>query len=56
MLDSTRCFARLRYEAIPRPIAKTAVHLAGVVKTIHNCEHLAVTACSKLNLQRMRTD
>ena len=48
--------AQLEIDAIPRPTAKAAVHLAAVVNTIHDCENLAVTARSKLNLQRMRTD
>jgi hypothetical protein len=47
---------RLQLDAIPRPTAKAAVHLAAVVDTIHSCEHLAATARNKLNLQRMRTD
>ena len=45
---------QLQHDAIPQPIAKTAVHLAGVVETIRNCQRLAVAARSKLLLQRMR--
>ena len=47
---------RLQIEAIPRQAKKAAVHLAAVVATIHNCEHLAATARSKVNLQRMRAE
>jgi hypothetical protein len=47
---------RLDIDAIPRGTNKAAVYLEAVVDTIHNCEHLAGTARSKLNLQRMRTD
>ncbi len=47
---------RLQIDAIPRPTAKAAVHLAAVVDTIHRCEDLAATARNKMNLQRMRTD
>lgn len=47
---------RLDLGAIPRPTNKAAVHLAAVVDTIHNCEHLAATARSKLNLQQTRAD
>ena len=47
---------RLELEAIPRPTNKAAIHLAAVVETIHDCEHLAATARTKLNLQRMRAD
>ena len=47
---------RLQHDAIPSPINKTAVHLAAVVETIRNCEHLAVTARNKLTLQRMRSE
>ena len=46
----------LQADAVPRPVAKAAVHLRGVVDRIHNCEHLAVQARTKLNLQRMRAD
>jgi hypothetical protein len=47
---------RLELDAIPRGTTKTAVYLAAVVDTIHSCEHLAVSARSKLNVQQMRTD
>jgi hypothetical protein len=47
---------KLQHSAIPHPIAKTAVHLAGVVATIRNCDHLIVSARSKLAVQRMRND
>jgi hypothetical protein len=47
---------RLELEAIPRPTKSAAIHLAAVVETIHDCEHLAATARTKLNLQRMRAD
>jgi hypothetical protein len=53
-LDSV--LPRLDLDAIPRPTNKAAVHLAAVVETIHNCEHLAATARSKVNLQQMRAD
>ncbi|HEX3089305.1 MAG TPA: hypothetical protein VHQ23_11660 [Ilumatobacteraceae bacterium] len=53
-LDSV--LPRLELEAIPRPTNKAAIHLAAVVETIHDCEHLAATARTKLNLQRMRAD
>jgi hypothetical protein len=44
----------LQHSAIPHPIAKTAVHLEGVVATIRNCDNLLVKARSKLMLQQMR--
>jgi hypothetical protein len=47
---------RLEIEAIPRGTKKAAAYLAAVVDTIHDCEHLASTARTKLNLQRMSTD
>jgi hypothetical protein len=47
---------RLQLDAVPRPTAKAAAHLAAVVDTIHSCEHYATTARNKLNLQRMRAD
>ena len=47
---------RLQHDAIPRPTAKAAAHLAAVVNTIHRCEDFAVSARSKLNVQRMRAD
>ena len=46
----------LQHDAIPHPIAKTAAHLTAVVETIRSCQRLAVTARSKLLLQRMRDD
>ena len=39
--DWTDVLPRLELEAIPRPTNKAAVHLAAVVETIHDCEHLA---------------
>jgi hypothetical protein len=48
--------ARLAQDAIPRPMKKTAVHLAAVVDTIRNCEHLAAAARTQLTLQRMRNE
>jgi hypothetical protein len=45
---------KLQHSAIPRSIAKTAIHLGGLVATIRNCEHLIVDARRKLILQRMR--
>jgi hypothetical protein len=47
---------RLQPEAIPSPINKTAVHLAAVVETIRDCQHLAVTARNTLTLQRIRNE
>ena len=53
---SWTAFCRLELEAIPRPTNKAAIHLAAVVETIRDCEHLAATARIKVNLQRMRAD
>ena len=47
---------RLQYDAIPHPIAKTAVHLTAVVDTIRACQRLSVAARSKLLLQQVRDD
>jgi hypothetical protein len=48
--------AQLQPDAIPRPVNKTAVHLAAVVATIRNCENLTVDARNKLTLERMRDE
>ena len=47
---------RLQHDAIPRPIAKTAVHLAAVVATIRECDRVVLDARNKLALQRMRNE
>ena len=47
---------RLQHDAIPHPIAKTAVHLTAVVDTIRACQRLSVAARSKLLLQQVRDD
>ena len=47
---------RLQHHAIPRPIAKTAVHLAEVVATIRDCDHVVLDPRNKLALQRMRSE
>ncbi|HVE18342.1 MAG TPA: hypothetical protein VNB52_04620 [Ilumatobacteraceae bacterium] len=47
---------KLRHDAIPRPIARTAAHLEGVVSTIRDCDRLAQDARNKLTLQRMRNE
>jgi hypothetical protein len=47
---------KLRHDAIPHPIAKTAAHLEGVVSTIRDCDRLAQDARNKLTLQRMRNE
>ena len=44
---------RLQHDAIPGPIAKTAVHLEGVVATIRDCNRIVLDARNKLALQRM---
>jgi hypothetical protein len=47
---------RLQHDAIPRPIAKTAVHLEAVVATIRDCEHFVLDARNTLTLERMRNE
>ena len=47
---------RLQHDGIPRPMAKTAVHLEAVVATIRDCERIALDARNKLTLQRMRNE
>jgi len=47
---------RLQHDAIPRPIAKTAVHLAEVVATVRECAHVVLDTRNKLTLQRMRDE
>ncbi len=48
--------AKLRHDAIPHPVAKTAAHLEGVVSTIRDCDRLAQDARNKLTLQTMRNE
>lgn len=45
---------RLQHDAIPNPIAKTAIHLTAVVETIRSCQRLAMTARGELLLQQVR--
>ncbi len=47
---------KLQYVAIPYTNADAAAHLAGVVDTIRECDRLALSARSKLMLQRMRDE
>lgn len=47
---------QLQHDAVPRPISKTALHLAAVVETIRNCEHVAAAARTQLTLERMRNN
>jgi hypothetical protein len=48
--------AKLQHDAIPHPVAKTALHLDAVVTTIRECDRLALEARNKLTLQRMRNE
>jgi hypothetical protein len=47
---------RLQHDAIPRPIAKTAVHLEEVVATVRECSRVVLDARNKLTLQQMRNE